>query len=476
MNLTLKQLFKFGAVCVGASALSATAATNYVADSFEVSDGGSYGLAISQYKFSTETVGVDEVTNYAWFAEANDASAIVSNDAAYASFSGDGPIAGGTAELVLNLETEGNTLSRTAGVVVASDEYVYVDTMIQFTPSDTAPTIDTADVKVALYVDANSNLVVRHTMYTEFVNYDPVETNSVVDGVIDPDAWYRLSIAVTRDGNETFCRIALDGTVIQHANAFDLEDGAANNGTYFRSCEADDFTLEKVSFEGTGLVDELVITDTEPDGIFTPSSVEITLFATGGNVTFDPAGPVASGATVAITATDDWKWIASLTGPVDEAGVVASKTITTTLTAVASCTVTAVVDYAALDQTIGGNDYPYSSVAAWAQMNNLAEGADMSAFEDQYLLNIATNTTATISITGAVNNGSAITLTVGSSNPSAVDFQALNGSLKLYHRADLTSGDWAEVGTYTVDEVGTVTVDIDFTGVNPTDFFKAVVE
>ncbi|MFO7936677.1 MAG: hypothetical protein R6V06_03620 [Kiritimatiellia bacterium] len=484
MNLTLKQLFKFGAVCACASALSATAATNYVEDSFEVSDGGSEGLAISQYKFTTEG-GLDEVTNYAWFAEAGDASMIILTNEAYASYTGDGPIIG-TSELMLDLATEGNTLSRTCGVTVADNSYLYVDTMIQFTPSEDDPLIDDDDLKVALFVNAQSNLVVRHGRYDDpgepNWDYTLTLTNSVIDGLtIDPDQWYRLSIAVYYDeeiNGEVFCRIALDGTVISHGNAYDY-DGDVNGGTYFHSCVNDyDNVLEKVSFQGTGSVDEFVLTDTDYAEVFGGgTAVMITLVSEGGNVTFNPEGPVESGTSVEITATDDWMWLASLNGAVSEAGVVDAVSITTNLTAAGSesCTVTAVVEYADSSQPIGDGSYPYDSVGPWASANGLTPGSDFTGLEDDYLLNVAPDTNAELTIDSITVDGTDVTIVVGNTDNANVDLDNINGTLTLYSTTTL-DGTWTEVGSAAVGS-GNDTVQIDISGVaNATDFFKAVVE
>jgi len=165
MNLTLKQLFKSVAVCVCALALNA-AATDFVSDSFETTDGGSLDLPISQYKYTTYDVGADTFTNYVWFAAEGDASTIVATNAAYADIVGEGPISNETSELILNLNTEGNTLSRTVGVDFVSAPY-YVDTLIKFTPSEDDPEINDPNAKIAMYVNAQSNLVVVHKSYDQ---------------------------------------------------------------------------------------------------------------------------------------------------------------------------------------------------------------------------------------------------------------------------------------------------------------------
>lgn len=471
MNLTLKQLFKYGVVCLGACALSASA-LDTVSDSFEAPD-GSFGLPIDEYKRVEYTVGLDTFYSNAWTAlSGSDTSTIISNDAAYADIEGDGPISNTTAELILNLATEGDTLSRTAGVSIVSAP-VYVDTLIKFTPSEDDPVIDMTDVKVAVYVNAESNLVVRHKMFGA-----SVETNSVLSGAILPEKWYRLTMEVKNlDGFGTYAtKIRLDGDVYTHANAYvEPFDAVTLGGEWFINYQvgSGNDTINKISFQGTGLLDELVVSDEMPV-YSTPVAVEIALASVGGAVTFDPVGPVGSGDTVTMTATDDWRVIASIAGPVDEAGMVQAVSITTTLTASASCTVTAMVDYAQGDVAVGGGSYPISSVGPWAEANGVAEGDDLSGMEDDYLLNVAPDTDATIVIVATAHAGAAITVTVGSSSP-LVDFQDLNGTLKLYSRTSLTSGDWAEVGSVVVGG-GNDEVDIDFTGVNPTDFFKAVIE
>ena len=472
MNLTLKQLFKFGAACTCACALSATAATNYVADSFEVSDGGSDGLAISQYKYTVS--GLNE-TNYSWVAESGDASTIVSNDAAYADITGDGPLTG-DADLVLNLETEGNTLSRTVDVSIATG--AYIDTLVQFTPSEDDPTIDTgtgSDVKVALFVNASSNLVVTHRAYSsDFLT--TWTTNSVVDDVtIDAEKWYRLTMQVdssTVPGFNT-TKIWLDGTALSHTNA--LTSGYGFGGSYFAHIDTTEATIAKVGFQGTGMLDEFVVSDTMPD--FGETTIEITLVAQGGAVTFS-ANPVNSGDTVTITATDDWKWLASIDGPVTEAGVVDADSITTTLTAVASCTVTAVVEYADADHDIGGTGYPIAGpngIGTWADANGLTEAQVGEDQLDDYLLNVADGTNAELTIESITVDGTDVTIVVGNTDNANVDLDNINGTLKLYSTTTL-GGTWTEVGSASIGS-GNDTVQIDISSVaNATDFFKAVVE
>jgi hypothetical protein len=461
MNLTLKQLFKFGVVCASACALSASA-VNYVSDSFEAPDGVD-GKAIGEYKLNDPVLGV---TN--WIAGASDASTIVTNDPSYALYSGGHPIAGTDELLILNLDTQGTELTRpvTNNLDLTSAD-VYVDTLVQFVLSEAAPTIDTSELKVALYVNAESNLVVVSSMYTDppTLDWTPIETNSIITSVgpIDPAQWYRLSMRVTYDAPDTLTDIYLDGTLITHANAYDI-DNVVNGGSSFLSIDATYTDIDSISFAGTGMLDELVVSDTAP--VFgTPTVIQL-VFAgpVGSSVIFAtsavPGTPVTQvpDETEIIMTASDWYEVDTVTGPITQAGDIApnAQVVTTTVTAVSgSCTVTANVA-----QVIG-------NPAIWALDNGISE-AEFAAgtYEDNYLLNISTGEVASIKITSIVVDGSVTTIEVGSDAP--VNFEDLYGTLIVEDSSDLVS--WAEAGSYGVTPGDTVTI------TNGLDFIKAIVE
>ena len=144
-----------------------------------------------------------------------------------------------------------------------------------------------------------------------------------------------------------------------------------------------------------------------------PIAVQITLVSLDGKVTFSPVGPVDSGTEVTMTAAD-WYEITAVEGPINETVTVPADMIVTTLTAAAYCSVTATVDYASGDFNIG-NDYPISSVGPWAEANGLGEGDVTAAMEDDYLLNVAPATDATIEITEITVVGTTVTVKVGAS-------------------------------------------------------------
>ena len=444
MKLTFKQLFGFGVVCVSTCVFIASANTNYISDSFEVLDGGSNGLAIGNYK----THGpLNQYSN--WISRVGDASTITNVNAAYADIAGEGPITGGVSELILNLETGGNTLSRTTGVSFASAP-LYIDALVQFSPSEGEKVVDTTNIKFALYVNAQSNLVVVHNVYigpdSEPPNYSTYKTNSVIDtiGAIDPEKWYRLSVKVYQsDFWDKGSQIYIDGTLLTSPNAFDVAGNFNGGSTFIHFVK--DTSVDYISFQGKGSLDELVVSDTMPDYI-TPAAITLTLVAEGGAVTFSVAGTpvtsVESGTEVEMAAGDDWYVIGSVTGPIDQdlSGSLPAKAITNELTATASCSVTVAVEVVSGTIDIGGGTYDLGPIAEWALAYGIGEGEVVESDLDDYLLNVDRGTDATLEITYIGVDDPEVgktTIKVGASAGSGVDFRDLNGTLTVYTTDDL---------------------------------------
>jgi hypothetical protein len=444
MNLTLKQLFKFGAVCVSACALSSSA-TGFFSDSFEAPE-GTNGNSIALYKIAVSGTQ-SENTNFQWFAASGDASAIAITNAAYADIQGDGPITGEVSELILDLETEGNTLSRTVGVSLATS--VYVDTLIQFTPSEDDPDLSgSTDIKIALFVNAQSNLVVRH-MYVDAV--PPVVThvtNTVIELAedINPDKWYRLSMELKQFNGVYGTKIYIDGTAITHP--FALAEGESSptlGGSYFFNIVQAN-SMELISFQGTGALDELVVSDEAPY-FSTPAAIMLTLVfndnlmdVTQDAVTLASNDQVAVGSTISIDAID-WYEIASVTGD----GVVYT-----------------------------------GPIGSWAYGQELTQNyveVNAAALLDDYLLNVDEGTDAELKITKITVDGSLATIeiepTVGTVDLTPA---GLNGTLNVYSKDDLTAA-WpttpAATQDFTIETAGKVTATVD---VGDGKFLKAVVE
>lgn len=160
---------------------------------------------------------------------------------------------------------------------------LYFDSMVQFTATDTAPTVEanTSDKLVVwlkeiegsgeqpstykLCVTAGVWDSLGHITVTEFEN-----TNSEI--AVSPDEWYRLSISVSadEDGYPLF-EVRVNGKLFTAGDvnkfmslAYDAEDAK---------------TITSVSFQGKGAIDDLVWT-TEDPYYEAPSTTDVTISLT----------------------------------------------------------------------------------------------------------------------------------------------------------------------------------------------------
>ena len=161
-------------------------------------------MAATDYK-NLRYTNTDEANQYgvkAWTADGTDESTLVSETYDYSAQPFPMGLTAGS--MFLNLNTAGATLSRqlgdyddtthefTAGASFESDP-IWVDTMIKFVKSDETPTSIPADVKLAMWVDADNYLVIYSaTMDDEGTILDPVATTTTI--AIDADSWYRVTV------------------------------------------------------------------------------------------------------------------------------------------------------------------------------------------------------------------------------------------------------------------------------------------
>ncbi len=470
MNLTSKRLLSFIAGCAGVCVLSATAATSWVEDSFE---DGSDGLIISQYKQDVQSSGVEgiDITNYVWVAADGDYSALVATNYTYEGATR--PMTNGTpSQLVLNLQTEGQTLVRQWGATnnFSVDGPIYVDTLIKFTPSEDDPTISDSSVKAAVFVNIQSNLCIYHGSESSG------STNTDVNIYIDPEKWYRLTI-VLKSMNEQYAgfKVYIDGVAITNEAAID--DAWTPGGSWFYSA-AVDTTLSAVAFQGTGMIDELVVTD-EANGLSESSGILLTLsfnsslvsVVQDGNPVSD-GGTVVSGSTIVIDA-NDWYEIASVTGSGDAVysglpipgSQVNCSTGTVSATASETITITA-QQYTGPINTGYGSSVDGGKLSTWALANNKSESdviANAESWSDDYLLNVAPDTNAKLEISNiAVSNATAYVtvITTDASGNITNLLSGINGTLKYYAATNLVTG-FEEKDTISVQGVSSsVTVGI----------------
>ena len=124
-----------------------------------------------------------------------------------------------------NLDTEGDATKFAA-------QNIYVDTMVNFVVSEDDPSFaDMDDVKIAVFANATSNLVIRHGVHVyvdEEIGWDVVPTNTVTEINIDPEDWYRLTVTLKTIsfGDPVYypravCQVQVNGTTVQHPNAYE---------------------------------------------------------------------------------------------------------------------------------------------------------------------------------------------------------------------------------------------------------------
>jgi hypothetical protein len=477
-------------VCAGACALSATA-TTYVSDSFEATD-GALNKPINQYKMVV-TGGNNEFSNRVWTSIADDASVLIASDAANTGFATTTRPMATNMAFVLKLDTNGQPLTRaitnsTDTVCSFASVPVYVDTLIQFTPSEDVPTIETG-TKVAIYVNVNSNLVVYHK--TD-MGYGDQVTNSVFTslGLINPTNWYRLTIQVGQPTVGSACQIWLDHQLLANATTYGDTSYDAGTGPWFRTV-AGGSTLSTVAFQGTGAVDELVVSTDVPSygaqgGIMLTLSFGAGVSAILTNGAPVGAGSVTNGSTVTIQCLD-WYQVASITGatyPEYNGDLSASNQLnsaTVTLTATESTNVAVTAEQYTGSVPAGfGLTGDIAKLAAWAVANNKTQAQVIgagSAWLDDYLLNTPPDTNAQLKINTITYNAATeiATITVGATTTTpAVNFTSLNGTLVVYTAASLADT-FTLAGTFTITgtSASTVTVTVPLGSGN---FIKAVVQ
>jgi len=446
MNLTSKRVIQFVTVCAGFCALTAAAglgggadpSTWWVQDSFEAPEGTNQ-QDIAAYK-QTISGTLNENTNVLWVIQGADESKIVSDETS-AGFVGQRPM-DAAKNLVLELATEGNTLTRHVigdGSVTGQSfnlSSVYVDTLIKFTPSEDTPTISN-DVKVAVYVNVNSNLVVYHSAEVDEVM---VVTNSVFNTLISPTNWYRLTIQLDVVEAAPVCKIYLNGEALTHLNAI------AGGDMFFTAAAGT--TLSAVAFQGTGWVDELSVAN----GAYSPVSAAILLtlsyddtfgvVKTNG-VVVASGGTVPTDTLITIDAAD-WYNVTNVLG-VTYAGEL-NMNLATGIVSSATAATAAITfgPYSTGSFPMGEGTPDAGKVAAWAIANSVSESqvaANAAGWYDEYLLDLAPDAavTNTIAITSIAVGATDATVKVVASS-TAVDFGSINGTLNIYAATNLVTG------------------------------------
>lgn len=436
-----------------------------VADNFEyVGEGygttnGYVNMPIGAYKCQPYGEN-NEFTNRQWLAAANDFSKLVEDPSAYAG--SPRPLPGSPTALALDVDTGGKTLVRTVNNNVAADfseNPIYLDMLVKFTPSPDHPTISDPTVKAAVFMDTNLHLWVCHGVDGPGQNV----TNSDTGLVISTNDWHRLTIKLGKfsDSSDDYAfKIYVDATVVSCAAGMD--DFTFSPGPWFWSA-ANDSSFKEVAFKGRGMLDELLVTDSEP-GIypifltlsFEPEQVMVSLY--GDPINNDALVP--DGSQIVINARP-WYEITSggalFTGG-DTTNTVAGTTMITAIngTVAGGAGGTNTITSSAYSQTASiatglGSAAPADKVAAWALTNSLTTlDSDML---DDYLMNVDAGTNPTLYIDSITVAGTDATILIKATG--GVDLQTINGVVNVWTTDDLTKGFVSSGPTYVTATTGT---------------------
>ena len=464
------------------------------------------------------------ITNHAdWKGGPDDLSKVVPSNYTFTAAST--PLSGAHTK-VLQLNTEGGTLTNELPLVASfATEDVYVDTMVQFVPSEDLPDLgDDDDIKIAVYsyistemVDevevTSTNLAIYHAaksvrieMQGEPGEEEPVEikelvlTNTVTTVPVDAAEWYRLTIrlgsrsdlpvsqgfqiylnGVLITNNVTTNNVAFEGETFTNVN-WNI-DNPSSNGTWFISAGVGGTTYDSIAavqFKGTGYIDDLVVTTTAPGYEYTPpTTFEVTQTVGDNGSGNDETSPITVnvGSTTSLTYTaSEFYRIATLTTNDVEIGAAATAK---SYTVVAGVAMDIDVTFAMATGYSVGN-VSWFAANGWTE-NDVVEGLDYDMLE---LLNVpptAEGAGGTITIEAIEVAGADVKVTVFIQRTASVDANlGANSVLTLYGADDLT-GNFADLGTVGIGDdldatQNDIRKDLTIAAAGGKKFYKAVIQ
>jgi len=194
---------------------------------------------------------------------------------------------------VIKLNTEGDTLTNSflGGTGTSfNNTNMFVDMMVNFVVSEDLPAAavsNDSNVKAAIFLKADgatTNLYVFHGQKSS-VSWGSPAFSPITNGIL-PGAWYRLTIEMKsaysgEDPAEAF-RVKINGNVLTSTNlaygdnfaveAYTSPYYPTNGGSWFLSAARRDGdtgtylknAINSVAFQGTGMIDDLVVTNKMP--------------------------------------------------------------------------------------------------------------------------------------------------------------------------------------------------------------------
>lgn len=276
-----------------------------------------------------------------------------------------------------------------------ADQVVYLDSMLKLLPRDSIPASATNDPSVQLFffLNASSNLVVYHggvdgaSPGTAALPVNPLATN----------LWNRYTVTLDYVNGDAgavdrkYFKIQLNGADLASTQAYSApgQTGAYDGGAWFFTADqTGPDSFGSVAFEGTGGLDDLVVTTHVP--LYTTSQVYYAVSDLTGQGSVSPADwiPVVEGASTQIVyQADSWHEIAAfLQNGVAVPAAVGSQVYTSVLENV-QADVTNVVQFS---ESVAGTDGKtpatwYGPLGANPMLSD--EDGDGLTLYQEYLLN-----------------------------------------------------------------------------------------
>ncbi|MCL1921111.1 MAG: hypothetical protein FWG50_08560 [Kiritimatiellaeota bacterium] len=249
--MNLSRSLKWAMACAGMIAGTASAQT-LVSDTFA----GQNADTLANDLVGWQSIG------------ANDVSKLVDmgQDFAWSNvfFATSNPLTNSTDSMVLELNTEGDTLQRSIAGADFTADPIYIDMMVKFVLSEDEPDIPSGDVKTLIFANASSNLVVYSSDGVNIYGF-----SELAGPGIDPEQWYRLTLTWFNwedAGGLATMKIQLNGgEYLTGALGFNEEFGTGAYNFVSAASVVEDTTLSFIEFQGTGFIDELVVTYDEPE-------------------------------------------------------------------------------------------------------------------------------------------------------------------------------------------------------------------
>ena len=443
-----------------------------------------------------------------WYSSSPEDQSVITNLGTYAFSSCTLPLPTSTHTNVLHLATQGTILTNDftlghdglSGYDMSS-QIIYMDTMIQFVASESAPaaliTRDATDallgIKASVYADVSTNLIIYcGTCDTYGYTISNVLVNTGIR--LNATNWYRLTIAFDASftshndiPNIEVFQILINGVAVTNSTgyAFDntwqtyatsgylptpdaVSQGGAtppSSGTWFLSANCKQGSSRKltaIAFQGTGYIDDLVVTNGAPTYTLAQSSFLITVnFSGNGSASTNglaallgsPSTFSSAGITSIVYTAQDWYRINTLqvSNSLSVAAAQGVKVYTQMLGTVTGDITNTVAFYqpAATNINPGYTNVSTAWLAAWGQPESTSlHNNGAFNLQQEYLLNVNPFIAEVygFNVTAFAVTNATVAVSVSLTTNAVPYASTLHGTLALYGQTNLTSA-FTQVGT-----------------------------